>query len=56
MKIKVTYPIRDGDHVHQAGVIVWGVDEDKAREWIAAGWCYEIVEKVKHEPKPAKKH
>ena len=60
MKVKVTHPIRDGEHVHQAGVIVY-VDPDKAKRWIENDWCFELDNdlpeqppKVKHGKKPIK--
>jgi hypothetical protein len=60
MKVKVTHPIRDGEHVHQAGVIVY-VDPEKGKRWLANDWCFEVEnelpkkQKVNHEPKRTEK-
>ena len=56
MKIKITYPIRDGETLLQAG-LVYDVDSTKAKGWLAQDWCIEVKEiepeeKVKREPKP----
>jgi len=55
MKVKVTYPIPDHDHIYQAGTVV-DVDPEKAKRWIEKDWCFEIEDEepkeVKHGKKP----
>ena len=55
MKVKVTHPIVDHEHIYQAGTVV-DVDPQKARRWIEKDWCYELEDEkpkeVKHVKKP----
>lgn len=54
MKVKVTHPIVDHEHIYQAGTVV-DVDPKKARRWIEQDWCFELEDKQPKEVKRVKK-
>ena len=54
MKVKVTYPIHDGERVYFAGLVV-DIDPKKAKRWIENDWCYELEDEKPKEVKHVKK-